>query len=442
MPFQKSRKMIEKALKNLKIEQLNEMQEASLKAAKNKTDIILLSPTGSGKTLGFILPLIQSLNPELKQTQALILSPSRELALQIEQVFRQTQSGFKITCCYGGHDNKTELNSLSQNPEVIVGTPGKIANHIREANINSSKISFLVLDEFDKSLELGFKEDMKVILDDLENLKMRFLTSATQAIDVPAFVGIKNAVTLNFLKDQKSNALALKAVKADGNDKLSVLFQLICSLGNDVILVFCNHRDAVDRISELLHEKGLGHDVFHGGMEQDDREKALIKFRNGTHQILLTTDLASRGLDIPEIKHVIHYQLPAQESAYVHRNGRTARMHAEGTSWLVFAEDEQIPNFIKSKPQFITPPQDAVVPSKSDWATLFISSGKKDKVNKVDIVGLILQKGGIKKEELGLIEVLDRMAFAAVKRDKIKGLMAKLKNEKLKGIKVKLEEAR
>src|ERR1035437_3333652 len=296
--------MIQKALTNLKIASLNPMQLAALEAAKKQKDIILLSPTGSGKTLGFLLPLLNNLSAAKKGVQVLIIVPSRELGLQIETVFKQMSSGFKINCCYGGHATKIEKNNLEHPPAVLVGTPGRLAYHIRKENFKTDLIHTLILDEFDKALEFGFEEDMSFIISQLKNLKKRTLTSATKMNAIPAFTGVQNPIELNYLSDtpSKSSLLKLKFVRAESRDKLDALYSLICKSGTKAILVFCNHRDAVDRISDLLRKKGLAHDVFHGGMDQEDRERALIKFRNGSHRILVTTDLASRGLDIPEIE--------------------------------------------------------------------------------------------------------------------------------------------
>ncbi len=429
--------MIHKALDNLKITALNEMQNAAI-AADVKRDLILLSPTGSGKTLGFLLPVLKSLHTDVNKVQVLIMVPSRELALQIEQVFRAIGSGFKVNCCYGGHSTKIEKNNLSQPPAVLIGTPGRIAHHLRQENFSPDAIHTLVLDEFDKSLEFGFQDDMSIIIRQLEHLGRRILTSATKMDEIPAFTGVKEPLVLDFLKNKTSAPdIKIKVVNSPATDKLDTLFSLICKIGNKATLVFCNHREAVDRISDLLYNRGIIHDVFHGGMEQEDRERSLLKFRNGTHQLLITTDLASRGLDIPEIEYIIHYQLPHNEEAFTHRNGRTARMHAKGTAYLILSEDEKL-DYLK-KPEVEQLPEKLSLPEITPWATLYIAAGKKDKVNKVDIVGLLLKKGELAKEDLGLIEVLDKTSYAAVKRKQIERLVGKLKGEKIKNKKVKIE---
>jgi len=433
--------MVEKVLENLKIASLNEMQQASIAAWKKGGDVVLLAPTGSGKTIGFLLPILNNLKPEVKGVQALVLVPSRELALQIETVFKQMTTGFKVNCCYGGHPVRTERNNLEQPPAVLIGTPGRIAYHLRHENFDESTISTLILDEFDKALEFGFQEDMSYIIHKLLSLKQRLLTSATAMEEIPGFTGVSKPTEINFLKDVKVVPdLKLKKVLTTAEDKLDTLLKLICKIGNKNTLIFCNHRETVDRISDLLIDKDLAHDIFHGGMEQDERERALLKFRNGSIKILITTDLASRGLDIPEVQCIIHYQLPYTEDAFLHRNGRTARMNAKGTAYLIVADDEKYP-FLKADIETENLKGNFVLPGDSEWQTLYIAAGKKDKVNKIDIVGLLLKKGGLQKEDVGLIEVKDQSSYVAVKRNMINRILKSLANEKIKGKKVKIEVA-
>ena len=433
--------MVENVLKNLKIVALNDMQHEAIQAAENH-DTILLSPTRSGKTLAFLLPVLSRLDANSTGIQAIILVPSRELALQIEQVFKNMGTGFKVNCCYGGHPVKTEKNNLVEPPAVLIGTPGRIAYHVRNENFNPAPIHTLVLDEFDKALEFGFEVDMAFIISKLENLKRRILTSATKMLEIPSFAGIKKPMEVNFLKDSNIIPdLKIKHVVSEAADKLETLFSLICKIGNKATLVFCNHRDAVDRISALLWDMKLDHGIFHGGMEQDDREKALLKFRNGSYRILITTDLASRGLDIPEIEFVIHYQLPHNEEAFLHRNGRTARMNSKGTAYVILTEDEK-PAFLIDKSELEKLPETDILPDNTPWITLYIGAGKKDKINKIDIVGLLLQKGKLSKDELGLIEVQDFSSYAAVSRSKIDSVIKLIKDQTIKNKRVKIEISR
>ena len=426
---------------NLQIQDMNQMQKTTYKATEDHKDVILLSPTGSGKTLGFLFPILRNLNTRLVGIQAIILVPSRELALQIEQVFKSMGTDLKVSIAYGGHDKKIEINNLIEAPAVLIGTPGRIAYHLKNENFNPETIKTLVLDEFDKALELGFQEDMEYIIGSLTGLSQRILTSATVMDNIPKFVELNNEKKINFLKENESKPnIQLKKVMTTPEEKLNTLFQLICKIGNKRTLIFCNHRDAVDRISELLREKGIDRETFHGGMEQDERERALLKFRNDSTRILITTDLASRGLDIPEVESIVHYQLPPKEDAFIHRNGRTARMHAKGFAYLIMTEEENFP-FIKGNTPEENITENYRIPAKTPFQTIYISAGKKDKVNKVDIVGYLIKKGELAKEDVGIIEVKDTTSYVAVARNKVKDVLKKLANEKLKGKKIKMEIA-
>jgi len=418
------------------------MQQASLEANSTNASVVLLADTGSGKTLAFLLPVAQLLDKTRHVCQALIVVSSRELALQIEQVFKKMGTGFKITCCYGGHLRETEENNLKQAPALIVGTPGRIADHIRRGNIVTTHIETLVLDEFDKSLEQGFEAEMSFIIESLPALKKRILTSATEAVEIPDFVGLKNPVEINFLTGEKSPALAVQMVKSNDANKSAALFSLICTLGNRSTIIFCNQREIVEQVSNLLKDKGIVNVFYHGAMEQQERDVALCKFRNGSSNVLVTTDLAARGLDIPNIRYIIHYQLPTTQESFIHRNGRTARMEASGTAILLLAPQETVPGYIDPAPVEIELNADAGLPAKPDWTTFYISVGKKDKVNKIDIVGFLTNKGRLKKEEIGLIEVKDFFSFVAIRKSKASPTLQLIKEERIKNKKVKIEVAK
>ena len=440
--MQQKKYSLEKILSGLNIDALNEMQLASVEANKKHDNIILLADTGSGKTLAFLLPILQQLDNTNNKTQAMIIVPSRELALQTEQVFKKMSTGFKITCCYGGHLRETEENNLLQPPAVLVGTPGRIADHIRRGNITTGSIETLVLDEFDKSLEAGFEEEMTFIIGSLTNLKKRILTSATDAVEIPVFIGLHEPVKLHYLSGEITEGLAIQTVKSDNKDKLNTLFNLICYLGNRSAVVFCNHRESVERTSNMLKEKGIVNVFYHGAMEQQERDSALCKFRNGTSNVLVTTDLASRGLDIPNIRYIIHYHLPATEDVFTHRNGRTARMDASGTAILILSPEEKLPSYITTAITEIHLPDTAELPEKPKWSTVFIAAGKKDKVNKIDIVGFLTNKGQLKKEDIGLIEVKDFFSFVAIRKVRLAHALPLIKNEKIKNKKVKIDIAK
>ncbi|HLL95009.1 MAG TPA: DEAD/DEAH box helicase, partial [Spirosoma sp.] len=402
-------------LAHLGITALNPMQEAALNAIRQDNDTFLIAPTGSGKTVAFLLPVLALLTPERTKVQCLILAPSRELAMQIEQVWKKMATGYKVNVCYGGHSVETEINNLSNPPALLIGTPGRICDHIERRSVALDGIHTLVLDEFDKSLTLGFHDEMAFIVRNLPNLRKRVLVSATSDVNIPHFVRLHAPITLTFSADEDiAPDLTLKLVYSHENDKIDTLFSLICSLNSEAALIFLNHREAADRTSELLHERGIFSTVYHGGLEQVDRERALIQFRNGSVTYLVTTDLAARGLDIPEVKHVIHYHLPQKEHEFIHRNGRTARMHRTGTAYVILGPDEPRPDFIPESLEELTLPTSITLPKPPEFVTLYVSGGRKNKLNKVDLVGFLSQKGQLDKGDLGRIEVQDFMSFVAV----------------------------
>ncbi len=429
-------------LSNLQINALNKMQFEAHRTISSRKNTILLSPTGSGKTLAFLLPILQMLREDVKTVQCLVIAPSRELALQIEQVWKKMGTNFKVNVCYGGHSIETELNNLSIPPALLIGTPGRLTDHLERKSFDPSNIKILVLDEFDKSLQLGFLEEMSAIIGELPSLEKRILLSATSDVEIPDFVGMDNAVTLNFTQEEQNDSLDLMLVVSPEKDKIDTLFKLLCSLNSESALIFTNHREVAERISNLLDAKGIYSGYYHGGMDQDDRERILIQFRNGSINYLITTDLGARGLDIPEMKHVIHYHLPAKEVDFIHRNGRTARMNATGTAYIVMFKDDVLPEYIPQGIDVMKLNDNNQLPQKPQFQTIYISGGKKNKLNRGDIVGFFLQVGKLNKEDLGLIEVKDFISFAAVKSSMVNKLLSNIKDQKMKGKKYKIEVAR
>jgi superfamily II DNA/RNA helicase len=440
--MQENKISVKTILSNLEIDTLNEMQVASRDAFRKHDNLVLLSDTGSGKTIAFLLPLLDLLDVKKPGTQALIIVPSRELALQIEQVFKSMGTGYKVSCCYGGHLRETEENNLIEAPLLIIGTPGRLADHLRRGNINPAGIQTLVLDEFDKSLELGFEEGMSYIIGSLTSLQKKILTSATGTLEIPSFIELVEPMQLNYLSGKIAASLSMQTVHSEEKDKTGTLFKLLCFLGDRSAIVFCNHRESVERTSRILKEKGIINVFYHGALEQPERDMALCKFRNGSADVLVTTDLASRGLDIPNIRYIIHFHLPISEEAFIHRNGRTARMDASGTAILILSAEERLPPYITGETREIILPENPVVPDKPKWTTLFIAAGKKDKVNKVDIVGFLSNQGQLKKEDIGLIEVKDFFSFVAVRKSRVGLALESIKGKKIKNKKVKIDLAK
>ena len=422
-------------LAKLSITALNEMQEEVVLAIASVANTILLSPTGTGKTVAFLLPTIQRLDPDCEEVQLLILVPSRELAIQIEQVIRQMGSGYKANAIYGGRPISKDKIYLAHTPSIIIGTPGRVADHMRRKTFVTSSIKTLVLDEFDKSLEVGFEKEMREIIENLKQIEKRILTSATQDIEIPEFVGIKNEVVINYL-DTKTTALSIEIVNSQEKNKLQALVDLLYHIGNEPGIIFCNFKNTINYVSDFLKQQHIPHGNFYGGMGQIERERALIKFRNGTHQIIIATDLAARGLDIPELNFIIHYQLPLKLEEFTHRNGRTARMNASGTAYVLKWIDESLPEFIDATNVLKLQDKETTIFSK--WATLFVSGGRKDKISKGDIAGLFFKQGNLKGEELGVIELKQDCAFVGVPKEKALEIVEKTNNTRLKKKKVRI----
>ena len=436
---------IEQILQNLHIEQLNPMQEAALDAGREQKDLILLSPTGSGKTLAYLLPLLEHLKEGIQGVQAVVLVPSRELALQTEQVFKSMGTPFRVMSCYGGRPTMDEHRTMNGiHPSVIIGTPGRMNDHLSKQNFDASTVHTLIIDEFDKCLEFGFHDEMSTVIAQLPTLKKRILLSATDAEEIPEFTGLHRIIKLNFLTEDAtlSDRIRLHVVHSPEKDKLETLARLLCMLGTQSSIVFCNHRESVERVSTYLTSRKIQNGMFHGGMEQADRERALYKFRNGSCNVFVSTDLAARGLDIPEIDNVIHYHLPLNEEGYIHRNGRTARWDAEGNSFLILHPEEVLPAYINESPDEFILDEGPLKPVRPLWVTLYIGKGKKDKINKVDIAGFLYKKGHLQRDEIGLIDVKEHYDYVAICQKKLKQTLNLIKGEKIKGLKTVIEETK
>lgn len=422
-------------LAKLGIAALNAMQEEAALAIAHTPNTLLLSPTGSGKTLAFLLPIVQLLRDEDHIVQALVIAPTRELAIQIHDVARAMATGYKVNVVYGGRPMAKDKQDIQQLPSILIGTPGRVADHLRRGHLAAHNIHTLVLDEFDKSLEIGFEEELKEIFDLLSDLDRRVLTSATQGAEVPDFVGFQQPTVVDYLKDGVAS-LTMRRITSPDKDKLDRLYQSLCFLGEQRGIVFLNYKDSIRRVSDYLDERGVAHGCFYGGMEQKEREQALIQFRNGTHRVLLATDLAARGIDVPAMDFIIHYHLPLRAEEFTHRNGRTARMHQEGVAYVLHWAEEDLPDFVPDVEE--EPVGEADAPSPTAWVTAFVSGGRRDKISKGDIAGHFYKVGGIKKGELGQIELKPDCAFVAIPRQGADRYVRKLDNTRIKKRKVRV----
>lgn len=431
---------INKVLEKLGIEQLNDMQqEARQVILGTKDDVVVLSPTGTGKTLAYLLPLTQLIDAESDEVQALVVVPGRELALQSDTVLKSMGAGLRSQSCYGGRTAMDEHRVLKQNrPQIVFGTPGRLNDHLEKGNISPYHIQYIVIDEFDKCLEMGFHNEMGRLLNRLPALRRRILLSATDAEEIPQFVEMGRTRRLDYLLEDElvSGRVEVYQVNCPEKDKLPTLLQLLVQLGESQSIVFLNYRESVERVDEFLRREGFVTSAFHGGLEQRQREDALYKFSNGSATVLVSTDLASRGLDIPHIDNIIHYHLPQNEEALVHRVGRTARWDQTGrTFFLVGPEENGVDgdSWIVSGEGRIPQPR---------MATIYIGKGKKDKLSKGDIVGFLCKTGGLRADEIGRIDVKDRYAYAAIARPRLQQVLRNVQGAKIKGLKTVVEPVR
>lgn len=437
-------KTINELTEKIGINHLNEMQGAVVKAIQHTNDnIMVLSPTGSGKTLAYILPLVCMVDSASDDLQAIVIVPGRELALQSLNVLRSLGNDVRGYACYGGRPTMDEHRQLRQlKPHIIFATPGRMNDHIDKDNVDVDSVKWIIIDEFDKCLEMGFHEEMSYLINRLSFKARQILLSATPAEEMRHQTILKsNFKVMDFIpKDEQiSDRVSIYQVRSPQKDKLEVLGKLLCQLGSDSTIVFLNYRDGVERTANYLKDCGFVVSYYHGGLEQKEREAAIYRFSNGTSNILVSTDLASRGLDIPNIKNIIHYHLPDTEDAFVHRVGRTARWDAMGDSYFVLGPEESIPEYVEAEIKEFTLQDDITTIHLPTMATIYIGKGKKDKISKGDIVGLLCKKAELENNEIGRIDVKDYYSYVAVPSQKLSRVLQRLAGEKIKGVKTRFE---
>lgn len=422
----------------LAITELNPMQQRMAQLPGSGT-FTLISPTGSGKTLAFAIPLLKSLGPADGRVRAVVMAPSRELVLQIFEVIRPIATGLKTVAFYGGHPMQEEVNSLAVTPDIIVATPGRLLDHLRRGQLDLSGVRTLVLDEYDKALELGFADEMKRVCRKLTSVSLIILTSATVLAELPSYLPVSKRTELIDFSESTSPRRQMQIVHVPSpvRDKLDTLIDLLRSLPDGRVIVFANHRESVERIHAALRKAGLPAGLYHGGLEQHDRENAVELLNNGTTPILVSTDLGSRGLDIAELSAVVHYHLPPSAEAWTHRNGRTARQDAEGEVYVITTDDESIPEYIEWDRDYV-PQGKSDRPITSSVATLYFNVGKKEKISRGDIVGFLIAKGGLEAGQIGRIALRDHSALVAVPRSEGRRLVKALTPEKIKNTRAKI----
>lgn len=423
----------------LGIGRLNEMQKKMMASASEPRDIILLSPTGSGKTLAFTLPVMKMMKPSTGRVQCVVIAPSRELVVQIAGVMREVSAGLRVIALYGGHNVEDEVNSLKVVPDIIVATPGRLLDHAVRRNVDLLPVRILVLDEFDKSLELGFDDEMGRLVKRMKNVSRVILTSATKADVLPEFLNLNNPLTIDFSggNEELKGRMRVHLVRTDSKDKLESLLVLLNNITTgehpEKTIIFVNHRESAERVADFLRKNRVDVSLYHGALDQRERETAVAQFNNGSRPVLVATDLAARGLDIEKVKSVIHYHQPLTPEAYTHRNGRTARVDEEGDIYLLSGPDEAVRDYVEADDDFRPEAGKRAASLQSGLVTLYITGGKKEKVSRGDILGFFTKEGGVPGASIGKIDVFDHYSLAAVERGEAKRLLDNLAGKKLKG---------
>ena len=439
-------------LAKLGIDDLNAMQQEAVEAiAHSDKDVLILSPTGSGKTLAYLLPLAERIDAGSDELQAVVIVPGRELALQSATVLKDMGCGLRGMALYGGRPTMDEHRKLREvKPQVVFATPGRLNDHFDKQNLSAEAVRWVVIDEFDKCLSMGFHDEMQRALAFIEHSTLnmehsgrlrRILLSATESEAIPRFVSMVRCVRINFLDEQEQvpERVTIYEVKSPTKDKLETLSRLLRFIGQESSIVFLNYRDSVERTADYLRRQGFTLSMFHGGLDQREREDALYKFSNHSANIMVCTDLASRGLDIPDIRHIIHYHIPEGEEGYVHRVGRTARWDKTGKAYFILSADEQIPAYVDAATEELSLPPQLPQPSEPLMATIYIGKGKRDKISKGDVVGFLCKIAQLTKDDIGRIDVNERYTYVAVARERVAQTIKLSSGNKIKGVKTVVE---
>lgn len=418
------------------IEKLNPMQRQMLEL--NHPAAVLIAPTGSGKTLAFAANLLSAMHSSNGTVQGVVLAPSRELVLQIYDVVRPIASGLKTTVLYGGHRVLDEIASLSPVPDIIIATPGRLLDHLQRGTLSIEKVRILVLDEYDKSLELGFAEEMSRIVRRIRRPERIILTSATELGELPKYMPVSDPIVIRTQQNSHpAKRTQIVEITSPERDKAATLIQLLRSLPDGKVIVFVNHRESAERVYSILRKEGIPAGLYHGGLEQMDRDNALTLLHNGTTPVLVSTDLGSRGIDVEGVSSVVHYHMPLSAESWTHRNGRTARMNAQGTVYVITSEGENMPDYVVTDRAWV-PSGSNPTPITATMSTLYINAGKKEKISKGDIVGYLLAHTSLSAQEIGTITLRDHNALVAVPKESAQNIIKQCSPQKLKGKRVKI----
>ncbi|RFU62415.1 DEAD/DEAH box helicase [Peribacillus glennii] len=343
------RSELQKILKESGIETPTAIQEKSIREIAAGRDVIARAQTGTGKTLAFLLPILEKVRPELKQVQALILSPTRELALQISTELAKLENavdGVHAAAIYGGQDVDRQMRVLGENPAIVVATPGRLLDHVRRGTIDLSNISTLVLDEADQMLHIGFLPEVEAIIGMAPTEKQMLLFSATMPEQVRSIAKrfMKSPVTISVKsKNVTVEQISQTVIETTDRTKQATLFKVIKEEQPFMAIIFCRTKRRVSKLNEALKNAGFNSDELHGDLSQSKREQVMKRFRDAAIHLLVATDVAARGLDVEGVTHVFNYDVPEDAESYIHRIGRTGRAGGQGMAITFIApKDRQL----------------------------------------------------------------------------------------------------
>jgi len=465
---------ISRALDILEYNKPTEVQDKVIPLIFENRDIIVKSYTGSGKTAAFAIPICERLNWEENKPQALVITPTRELALQVKEDFFNIgrYKRLKIASIFGKSPFNIQKNELKQKTHVVVGTPGRLIDHIEKETIDLSMIKYLIIDEADEMLRMGFVEQIEQIIEKLPKERMSVLLSATLPEDIERIClkYLQNPILVNIEEEDTAlNRISQKVIIVDELEKFETLRLVMIKENPNSSIIFCNTQREVEELFKQLNDDKIFCGKIHGGMLQKERISVMNKFKRGYFRHLVATDVAARGIDVEKIELIINYDIPNTEENYVHRIGRTGRIGTSGKAITIAYYNElfmidnieeyiemKIPREEADKAENIKSLEEIfytknrVRPDlKEDRGEklnkgitrIHINAGKKTKMRAVDIVGTICSIEGIKAEDIGVIEIRDISTFVEILNNKGDKVLKVLQDKTIKGRKRKVSRA-
>ena len=433
-------------LSSLGYHTMTPIQAQSLPAILQGKDVIAKAKTGSGKTAAFGLGLLNKLNPRFFGVQVLVLCPTRELADQVGKEIRRlarATSNIKLVLLCGGKPIGPQVGSLAHGAHIVVGTPGRIQDHLRKSTLKLDGLTTLILDEADRMLDMGFIDVMQDIIDQTPSSRQTLLFSATYPDTIqqisrrfqkkPLMVTVESGHQPSVIEQ-----LFYEIKKHERNDSLLALFE---HYKPDSTVVFCHTKKQCDEVAVWLRSHDIEALAIHGDLEQRERDQVLVRFANNSCSVLVATDVASRGLDIKSLQAVINYELPRDPDTYVHRIGRTGRAGEKGIALSLFTEAEQIRvkaiASYQKKPSIIDVPEsldrDSSFKLQPRMVTIQLDSGRKDKLRPGDILGALTGEAGLIGSQIGKIDIFDMSSYVAIERSALRQAMNYLSEGKVKG---------